>query len=231
MFTDTQLKLMFTFIKTDEDLAKVKNIINKYSFKFTKARLLMFIALLNVISRNFTYLDTLDEYNLTFTELQNKYPSVYKNSKSVDYLNDERNPKNVLSRIYANKFGNMGFDTKDGYNFRPRGALKIKGRTQYNNIGRNFKYTDTELIKYIENPIGALDISLWIYINNNYSKYENAIEILKYLGYNILLYENVNKNIEKYTEEENNTNTKIYTENKSVTYSYTNNYDKKKKKK
>lgn len=232
MFTDNQLKLMFTFIKTDEDLFKVKTILNKYSSKFSKSRLIMFIALLNVISRNFTYLDTLDEYNLTFSDLQIKYPSIYKNSKSNLYLKDERNPRNVLSRIYAGKFGNMGFDTEDGYNFRPRGAIKIKGRTKYNIVGKSFKYTDTEMIKYLETPLGALDVSLWLYVNDNYDKYENAIEILKYLGYNILLYENINKNIETYTISEKDTENKTVTENKSVIYNYTNKYtDKKKKKK
>ena len=42
----------------------------------------------------------------------------------------------IGNTIYANKLGNGGIDSGDGYRFRGRGFLQVTGRDNYRNIGK-----------------------------------------------------------------------------------------------
>jgi putative chitinase len=62
--------------------------------------------------------------------------SKLKMRRDFSHLFDERQinmyvnkPIAIGNRVYANKFGNYGEESGDGYNFRANGFLKMKGRT------------------------------------------------------------------------------------------------------
>lgn len=45
-------------------------------------------------------------------------------------------PEAIGNTIYANKLGNGGVDSGDGYRYRGRGFLQVTGRSNYRTIGR-----------------------------------------------------------------------------------------------
>ena len=66
--------------------------------------------------------------NFSKIKLKKEYSDLFDDRRIRMYLNK---PQAIANRCYANKFGNRGEDSGDGYNFRGNGFFKQKGREHH----------------------------------------------------------------------------------------------------
>ena len=116
-----------------------------------------------------------------------------------DSANDyARNPERIANRVYANRMGNGGEDSDDGWLYRGRGLIQITGRTNYEKF---FAYLNEKVDpEYLETPEGAARSAGWFWDSRNLTPIAEAGDIRKLTkmingGYNgleerIELYEN-----------------------------------------
>lgn len=74
-----------------------------------------------------------------------------------------RNPEAIANFVYANRMGNRGPESGDGWKFRGRGLLQCTGRDNYDGASQ-FLYQDDRLLKtpsLLEKGDGAIDSALW----------------------------------------------------------------------
>ena len=63
--------------------------------------------------------------NFSKIKLKKEYSDLFDDRRIKMYL---EKPQAIANRCYANKYGNRGEDSGDGYNFRGNGFFKLKGR-------------------------------------------------------------------------------------------------------
>jgi predicted chitinase len=72
-----------------------------------------------------------------------------------------RRPEALANRVYANKLGNRGETSGDGWRFRGRGLIQITGRDDYTEFGSTLGMTAEEAATYCEQPVGAAMSGCW----------------------------------------------------------------------
>jgi predicted chitinase len=72
-----------------------------------------------------------------------------------------RRPEAFADRVYANKLGNRGEASGDGWTFRGRGLIQITGRDDYTEFGSTLGMTAEEAAAYCEQPVGAAMSGCW----------------------------------------------------------------------
>jgi len=71
-----------------------------------------------------------------------------------DAKEDERKPKIIANRVYANRYGNGDFDSGDGYKYSGKGFFMLTFKDNYKNLdGKNEKIS----ANYFEEPESLLD--------------------------------------------------------------------------
>lgn len=99
----------------------------------TPQRLAMFLAQCGYESESFNVLRELMSYS-TVAKLRAVYPKEFPTDDAAQkYV---MNPQGLANYIYANKLGNGGPETGDGFKFRGGGLLQITGRGNYEAVGR-----------------------------------------------------------------------------------------------
>jgi putative chitinase len=71
------------------------------------------------------------------------------------------NPERIASIAYANRLGNGGPDTGDGWRFRGRGLLQLTGRDEYAAFGRFCGRSPEEIADWCGTPDGAAASACW----------------------------------------------------------------------
>lgn len=76
-------------------------------------------------------------------------------------------PELLANRVYANRLGNGGEKTGDGWRFRGRGLIQITGRTAYQQFARSMGKTLDDAVAYAATQAGAADSAAWFWTANN----------------------------------------------------------------
>lgn len=78
-----------------------------------------------------------------------------------------RKPEKIANKVYANRMGNGGEDSGDGWKFRGRGPIQLTGKENYTkfskDIGRPDVLTNPEIVA---NEL-AFESALWFFKTNN----------------------------------------------------------------
>ena len=93
------------------------------------------------------------------TRIAEVYPREFPTVEDADPF--ARRPEALADRVYANKLGNGGEASGDGWRFRGRGLLQITGRDDYTEFGSTLGMTAEEAAAYCEQPVGAAMSGCW----------------------------------------------------------------------
>lgn len=105
-------------------ISKIKESLGKSSEEIS-----FFLGQCSHESSNFTLL----EENLNFSQkkLLTNFPKLFNINNVSEYVN---NPVKIANRIYANFRGNGNESSGDGWKFRGRGLIKLRGKLDYLNF-------------------------------------------------------------------------------------------------
>ena len=124
----------------------------------TPERVAAFIAQCSHESAQFTIL----EENLYYSaEALDKL--FHKYFKSRDTSAYAKNPEKIANVIYANRMGNGGMKSGEGYKFRGRGVIQLTGKNNYTKFGESIGKTPDQVIRYLKTKRGALHSALWFW--------------------------------------------------------------------
>ncbi len=76
-------------------------------------------------------------------------------------------PESLANRVYADRLGNGGAETGDGWRFRGRGLIQITGRTAYQHFARSMGMTVDAAVDHAATQAGAADSATWFWTANN----------------------------------------------------------------
>ena len=76
-------------------------------------------------------------------------------------------PELLANRVYADRLGNGGEATGDGWRFRGRGLIQITGRTAYQQFARSMGLTLDDAVEHAATQAGAADSAAWFWTANN----------------------------------------------------------------
>jgi putative chitinase len=75
-------------------------------------------------------------------------------------------PENLANLVYANRMGNGGEASGDGWRFRGRGLIQITGRTAYQHFALAKDITLDEAVEYAATHAGAAETAAWFWTAN-----------------------------------------------------------------
>ncbi|UPZ13838.1 DUF5675 family protein [Flavobacterium humidisoli] len=102
---------------------------------------------------------TIFSYFKTRKEEAYKYGRIeeIKNGKKI--ITQVADQKAIANRVYANRVGNKGIESGDGWNFRGKGCIQLTGRTNYENANKyTLKYENADILK--NSDLVAKDIKI-----------------------------------------------------------------------
>ncbi|WP_433810677.1 DUF5675 family protein [Flavobacterium johnsoniae] len=91
---------------------------------------------------------TIFSYFKTRKEEAYKYGRIeeIKNGKKI--VTQVADQQAIANRVYANRVGNKGIESGDGWNFRGKGCIQLTGRTNYENANKyTLKYENADIVK------------------------------------------------------------------------------------
>ncbi|WP_029269169.1 DUF5675 family protein [Flavobacterium sp. KJJ] len=102
---------------------------------------------------------TIFSYFKTRKEEAYKYGRIEEIKNGRKIITQVADQKAIANRVYANRVGNKGIESGDGWNFRGKGCIQLTGRTNYENANKyTLKYENADIIK---NPdLVAKDIKI-----------------------------------------------------------------------
>lgn len=138
----------------------------------TPERIAAFIAQCSHESAQFTVLEENLYYSETaLTKLFGKY------FKSRDVSAYAKNPEKIANVIYANRMGNGGIKSGEGYKFRGRGIIQLTGKNNYTKFGESIGKSPDEVIRYLKTKKGALHSALWFWSMRKLNKLADKRDI------------------------------------------------------
>ncbi|MCP4158119.1 MAG: LysM peptidoglycan-binding domain-containing protein [bacterium] len=90
----------------------------------------------------------------------------------------ERKPEKIANRVYANRMGNGGEESGDGWKYRGRGLIQLTGCDNYSRCGEAIGLNlEEEPGQVSDNPDVSIKAVGWFWKTNNLNKYADADDI------------------------------------------------------
>ena len=134
----------------------------------TVERVAGFIAQCGHESNNFTVLH--ENMNYSASRLNVVFPKYFANAgrNAQEY---HRQPDRIANVVYANRLGNGGTASGDGWRFRGGGLIQLTGRYNYTQFGKSVNMSAEQAVEYVQTKRGALDSACWFWDTNNINLY------------------------------------------------------------
>lgn len=104
-----------------------------------------------------TYLENM---NYSESQLKKVFRKYFQDVPAKDYA---RQPEKIASYVYANRMGNGGPETMDGWRFRGHGFIQLTGRDNHEDFARYKGMSVDESLEYLQTLKGALEASCWFW--------------------------------------------------------------------
>lgn len=132
----------------------------KYSIN-TPARIAAFLAQVAEESRRLTRVT--ESLNYSAERLAVVFTHYFPGTLASRY---EHKPEAIANRVYANRMGNAGEDSGDGYRYRGRGLIQITGKYQYGKCGEALGLDLQAHPELLELPANAAASAAWYWVHN-----------------------------------------------------------------
>ena len=87
-------------------------------------------------------------------------------------------PEKIANLVYANRMGNGGPETGDGYRYSGRGLIQLTGKDNYFWFASSLEISPEEASEYMETFEGAAQSACWFWETNNLNQWADKDDIL-----------------------------------------------------
>ena len=140
----------------------------------TADRIAAFLAQCAHESGGFVFIK--ENLNYRWASLRKTFPKYF----STDTLAQqyEKQPERIANRVYANRMGNGGEESGDGYKFCGRGLIQVTGRDNYSWFAASLQISPEEASEYMETFEGAAQSACWFWESNNLNQWADKQDIV-----------------------------------------------------
>lgn len=173
ILTESQVKQI---IPLNSDYKEWTILLNKHLPLYdvnTKERIVMFLA--QTVHESGQYRLLKENLNYSREGLLKVFPK-YFNSTNVDAY--ARNPEKIANKVYANRMGNRGEASGDGWKYRGRGVIGTTFMDNYNSLSLCIHKTLDDTVKYLETKEGALIAGLFYWHQNQLNSFADAKDVI-----------------------------------------------------
>ena len=87
-------------------------------------------------------------------------------------------PEKIANLVYANRMGNGGPESGDGYRYCGRGLIQLTGKDNYFWFAASLEISPEEASEYMETFEGAAQSACWFWETNKLNQWADADDIL-----------------------------------------------------
>jgi putative chitinase len=121
-----------------------------------RAAFLIFLTNTSYESNRYTAFE--ENLDLSRQELLKQWSWRFAPADAIDY---EHNPERIANRIYSQDFGNGDEASGDGWKYRGRGTIKLRGKVMYRDFAHSHNMLLEEGLQYILTPAGIIAAAVW----------------------------------------------------------------------
>lgn len=172
--TELQVKQM---LPTNKDFREWTTLLNLWLPVYgitTKERIACFVGQCAHESVDFTKLS--ENLNYSAMGLRKVFPKYFVTDQQANLY--ARKPEMIANKVYANRMGNLGEHSGDGWKYRGRGILQITGKNNYNAFSLECDKTLAETVEYLGTKEGALHSALWFWKVNGLNVFCDKMDIV-----------------------------------------------------
>ena len=141
----------------------------------TPQRIAAFIAQCAHESGEFMILK--ENLNYKAATLRKIFPKYFPTDEMANqYASLPNKQEAIANLVYANRMGNGGPETGDGYRYCGRGLLQLTGKDNYSRFAQYAGIAVEDAPEYIESPRGAVHSACWFWYTNDLNTYADAAD-------------------------------------------------------
>lgn len=142
----------------------------------TPQRIAAFIAQCAHESGGFMVLK--ENLNYKAVTLRKIFPKYFPTDEMAnEYASKPNKQEAIANLVYANRMGNGGPETGDGYRYCGRGLIQLTGKSNYSWFAASLDIPVEEAAEYLQTFEGAAQSACWFWENNNLNKFADAGDI------------------------------------------------------
>ena len=143
----------------------------------TAQRIAAFVAQCAHESGGFTTLkENLNYRAPTLRKIFSKY--FVSDAMAQEYASKPDKQAAIANLVYANRMGNGGPETGDGYRYCGRGLIQLTGKDNYTWFAESIEISVEEAAQYLETFEGAAQSACWFWETNNLNRFADTGDIL-----------------------------------------------------
>jgi putative chitinase len=119
-----------------------------------------------------------ENLNYSASGLNRVFPKYFRRA-GRDANEYHRQPEKIANVVYANRMGNGGVDSGDGWKFRGRGLIQLTGKNNYSAFAEFMDMDLDEVVDYLETEEGAAMSAGWFWDSRDLNTWADAGDILK----------------------------------------------------
>ena len=142
----------------------------------TPQRIAAFIAQCAHESGEFMILK--ENLNYKAATLRKIFPKYFPtDAMAAEYAAKPNKQEAIANLVYANRMGNGGPETGDGYRYCGRGLIQLTGKTNYSYFAASLSIPVEEAAEYLQTFEGAAQSACWFWETNNLNAFADAGDI------------------------------------------------------
>ena len=142
----------------------------------TPQRIAAFIAQCAHESGGFTALK--ENLNYRAETLRKIFPKYFPTDELArEYASKPNKQEAIANLVYANRMGNGGPETGDGYRYCGRGLIQLTGKSNYSWFAASLGIPVEEAAEYLQTFEGAAQSACWFWETNNLNRFADVGDI------------------------------------------------------
>lgn len=142
----------------------------------TPQRIAAFIAQCAHESGGFMVLK--ENLNYKAATLRKIFPKYFPTDEMAnEYASKPNKQEAIANLVYANRMGNGGPETGDGYRYCGRGLIQLTGKSNYSWFAASLGIPVEEAAEYLQTFEGAAQSACWFWETNNLNRFADAGDI------------------------------------------------------
>ena len=120
-----------------------------------------------------------ENLNYKAATLRKIFPKYFPtDAMAAEYAAKPNKQEAIANLVYANRMGNGGPETGDGYRYCGRGLIQLTGKTNYTWFAASLEITPEEAAEYTQTFEGAAQSACWFWETNKLNQFADSGDIV-----------------------------------------------------